>query len=296
MTRHEPSPSTNPGRHFVVRLRLDGVADRARCSSRPVSRPSSVTPGQGYKALEEISATRLPRRARYCIGGIMEHGQGNRDPDRPGSWRAWNRHSVGAGGWLAILSMAASGHSGRTRDRVQSSGALRVQVRTRRRVAPGRRRVAERSIAPGAVVLPFPLNGCHRRQGGPPDLRPHRRRAFVAGRLKKRSRSQPIKEVDLHPFTPEFARAPVDSFYDCSSRPVGRRCSADESSWPRYSPSRSSARDCQCDEGPCTLASHGLRARLSTWCHGGLAVGCAIHQMSRVSCSSISPWKREVQP
>ena len=177
--------------------------------------------GKGDKAMEEmIRDGAFQGVVDICIGGVMEHlFKGNRDPgpDRLKAAAAAGIPTVLAPCGLDILS-----YGGRadmleaTQHRVQYvQDALRVQVRTTvdelRQAADV---IAERlNAARGPWTFLVPLQGWSSLDRvGRPIHDPAADAAFVA-RLKAQLHDPShVKEVDLHLYTPEFARVAVDEF------------------------------------------------------------------------------------
>jgi uncharacterized protein (UPF0261 family) len=177
--------------------------------------------GKGDKAMEEmIRDGAFHGVLDICIGGVMEHlFKGNRDP---GPDRLMAAVDTGIPMVLAPCGLDILSYGGRpdmlaqTKDRVQYvQDALRVQVRTTaaelRQAADV---IAERlNRARGPWTFLIPLRGWSSLdKEGRPIYDPAADAVFVA-RLKEslvhRSR---VKEVDLHLYTPEFARVAVDEF------------------------------------------------------------------------------------
>ena len=177
--------------------------------------------GKGDRAMEEmIRDGAFHGVLDICIGGVMEHlFKGNRDP---GPDRLMAAVETGIPMVLAPCGLDILSYGGRadmlaqTRDRVQYvQDALRVQVRTSadelRQAADV---IAERlNRARGPWTFLVPLRGWSSLdKEGRPIYDPAADAAFVA-RLKERliDRGR-VKEVDLHLYTPEFARVAVDEF------------------------------------------------------------------------------------
>ena len=189
--------------------------------------------GKGDKAMEEMIRDGMFHGVLdICTGGVVEHlYQGNRDP---GPERLMAAVESGIPMVLAPCGLDILSYGGRpdmlekTKDRPQYvQDALRVQVRT---TADELRRAAEvfaerlnRARGPWTFLIP--------RRGwssldkeGRPIYDPAADAAFVA-RLKERL-AQPdrVRELDLHLYTPEFARAAVDEFvrlFETHSRSSG---------------------------------------------------------------------------
>ena len=177
--------------------------------------------GKGDRAMEEmIRDGAFAGVLDICIGGVMEHlFKGNRDPgpDRLKAAAAAGIPTVLAPCGLDILSYGGrTDMLEKTRDRVQYvQDALRVQVRTTadelRQAADV---IAERlNAARGEWTFLVPKKGWSSLdREGRPIYDPQADAAFVQ-RLKQRLHEpERVKELDLHLYTPEFARAAVDEF------------------------------------------------------------------------------------
>ncbi|MDA8248162.1 MAG: Tm-1-like ATP-binding domain-containing protein [Rhodospirillales bacterium] len=177
--------------------------------------------GRGDKAMEEMIAEgRFQGVLDLCIGGITENlFHGNRDPG-PDRLMAAVRRGIPA--VLAPCGLDIISYDGRpdmqeaTRDRpryVQDS--MRAHVRTTadelRRAADV---IAERlNQATGPFTFLVPLRGWSSLdRPGMPIYDPAADAAFVARLRERLVRKDAIKEVDLHLYTPEFARVAVDEF------------------------------------------------------------------------------------
>jgi uncharacterized protein (UPF0261 family) len=155
-----------------------------------------------------------------CIGGVMEHlFKGNRDP---GPDRLMAAVETGIPMVLAPCGLDILSYGGRpdmlaqTKDRVQYvQDALRVQVRTTadelRQAADV---IAERlNRARGPWTFLIPLRGWSSLdKEGRPIYDPAADAAFVARLKEKLTDRSRLREVDLHLYTPEFARVAVDEF------------------------------------------------------------------------------------
>ncbi len=177
--------------------------------------------GKGDRAMEEMIADGAFQGALdLCTGGIVEHlFNGNRDPgpDRLKAAAAAGIPTVLAPCGLDILSYGGRADMlDKTKDRVQYvQDALRVQVRTNAaELRAAADVIAERlNQAWGEWTFLVPTQGWSSLdRAGRPIHDPQADAEFVA-RLKERI-DQPlrIKELDLHLYTPEFARAAVDEF------------------------------------------------------------------------------------
>jgi uncharacterized protein (UPF0261 family) len=177
--------------------------------------------GKGDKAMEEmIRAGAFQGVVDLCIGGVMENlFGGNRDP---GPERLLAAVEAGIPMVLAPCGLDILSYGGRpdmlekTRDRVQYvQDALRVQVRT---TAAELRRAAEviaerldRARGPWTFLLP--LRGWSSLdKEGRPIYDPAADAAFAARLRERLADPGRVRDVDLHLYTPEFARAAVDEF------------------------------------------------------------------------------------
>ena len=177
--------------------------------------------GKGDKAMEEmIRAGAFQGVLDFCTGGVMENlFKGNRDP---GPERLMAGVQTGIPMVLAPCGLDILSYGGRadmlekTRDRPQYvQDAVRVQVRTTadelRQAADV---IAERlNQAKGPWTFLIPLKGWSSLdKEGRPIYDPAADAAFVARLKEKVTDGSRIREVDLHLYTPEFARAAVDEF------------------------------------------------------------------------------------
>lgn len=177
--------------------------------------------GKGDKAMEEmIRDGAFQGVLDICIGGVMEHlFKGNRDP---GPDRLMAAVETGIPMVLAPCGLDILSYGGRadmlekTKDRVQYvQDALRVQVRTTaEELRQAADVIAERlNRARGPWTFLIPLKGWSSLdKEGRPIYDPVADAAFVALLKEKVADRSRIKEVDLHLYTPEFARAAVDEF------------------------------------------------------------------------------------
>jgi uncharacterized protein (UPF0261 family) len=177
--------------------------------------------GKGDKAMEEmIRDGAFHGVLDLCIGGVLEHlFKGNRDP---GPDRLMAAVETGIPMVLAPCGLDILSYGGRadmlekTKDRVQYvQDALRVQVRsTADELRQAADVVAQRlNRARGPWTFLVPLQGWSSLdKPGRPIHDPVADAAFVE-RLKQ-GLDEPghVKELDLHLYTPEFARAAVDEF------------------------------------------------------------------------------------
>lgn len=177
--------------------------------------------GKGDKAMEEmIRDGAFHGVLDICIGGVMEHlFKGNRDP---GPDRLMAAVETGIPMVLAPCGLDILSYGGRpdmlaqTKDRVQYvQDALRVQVRTTadelRQAADV---IAERlNRARGPWTFLIPLRGWSSLdKEGRPIYDPAADAAFVLRLKEKLTDRSCVREVDLHLYTPEFARVAVDEF------------------------------------------------------------------------------------
>jgi uncharacterized protein (UPF0261 family) len=177
--------------------------------------------GKGDKAMEAmIRDGAFQGVLDICIGGVIEHlFKGNRDP---GPDRLMAAVETGIPMLLAPCGLDILSYGGRpdmleaTKDRVQYvQDALRVQVRT-----------TAAELCQAADVIAQRLNGARGpwtflipRKGwssldkeGRPIYDPVADAAFVARLKEKLVAPSRVKEIDLHLYTPEFARVAVDEF------------------------------------------------------------------------------------
>jgi len=177
--------------------------------------------GKGDKAMEEmIRAGAFHGVLDICIGGVMENlFKGNRDP---GPDRLMAAVETGIPMVLAPCGLDILSYGGRadmlqqTKDRVQYvQDALRVQVRT----SADELRAAADVIAgrlnraKGPWTFLVPLKGWSSLdKEGRAIYDPAADAAFVARLEEKLDDPDRMKRVDLHLYTPEFARFAVDEF------------------------------------------------------------------------------------
>jgi uncharacterized protein (UPF0261 family) len=177
--------------------------------------------GKGDKAMEEmIRDGAFQGVLDICTGGVIEHlFKGNRDPG-PGRLKA--AAAAGIPTVLAPCGLDILSYGGRADMLEKTSGrvqyvqdALRVQVRTTAdelRQAAGV--IAERlNEAKGEWTFLVPTQGWSSLdKAGRPIHDPEADAEFVARLKASLKQPQRVKEVDLHLYTPEFARVAVDEF------------------------------------------------------------------------------------
>jgi len=177
--------------------------------------------GKGDRAMEEmIRDGAFHGVLDFCIGGVIEHlFKGNRDP---GPDRLMAAVETGIPMMLAPCGLDILSYGGRadmlekTKDRKQYvQDALRVQVRT---TADELRQAADviasrLNRAKGPWTFLVPLKGWSSLdKEGRPIFDPAADAAFVARLKEQLAAPERVKEVDLHLYTPEFARVAVDEF------------------------------------------------------------------------------------
>ena len=177
--------------------------------------------GKGDRAMEEmIRDGAFHGVLDFCIGGVIEHlFKGNRDP---GPDRLMAAVETGIPMMLAPCGLDILSYGGRadmlekTKDRKQYvQDALRVQVRT---TAEELRQAADviasrLNRAKGPWTFLVPLKGWSSLdKEGRPIFDPAADAAFVARLKEQLAAPERVKEVDLHLYTPEFARVAVDEF------------------------------------------------------------------------------------
>jgi uncharacterized protein (UPF0261 family) len=216
--------------HFdkpVIAITAFGFGEMAVQSALGMLEEAGFTPvvchaqGKGDRAMEEMIADGAFQGVLdICIGGVMENlFNGNRDP---GPNRLMAAVERGIPAVLAPCGLDILSYGGRedmlekTRDRVQYvQDALRVQVRT---TAEELRQAADviadrlnRSKGPFTFLIPRKGWSSLDREGRP-IYDPEADAAFVERLRERLNDKDAIKEVDLHLYTPEFARAAVDEF------------------------------------------------------------------------------------
>lgn len=183
--------------------------------------------GKGDRAMEEmIRDGAFHGVLDICIGGVMEHlFKGNRDP---GPDRLMAAVETGIPMVLAPCGLDILSYGGRadmlekTKDRVQYvQDALRVQVRT---TADELRQAADviaerlnRATGPWTFLVPQKGWSSLDKEGRP-IYDPVADAAFVARLKEKLDDPGRVKELPLHLYTPEFARAAVDEFVRLHAR------------------------------------------------------------------------------
>lgn len=206
--------------------------------------------GKGDKAMEEMIRDGVFHGVLdICIGGVMEHlFKGNRDP---GPDRLMAAVETGIPMVLAPCGLDILSYGGRadmlekTRDRPQYvQDALRVQVRT---TAEELRRAAEviaerlnRAKGPWSFLIPRKGWSSLDKEGRP-IYDPAADAAFVARLKEELADRTRVREVDLHLYTPEFARAAVDEFvrlFETHSRSSGNDGAQLDAARPEDDPER----------------------------------------------------------
>ena len=177
--------------------------------------------GKGDRAMEEmIRDGAFHGVIDLCIGGVVEHlFKGNRDP---GPDRVMAAVETGIPMVLAPCGLDILSYGGRpdmlaqTAERAQFvQDTLRVQVRTSAAelvqaadVIAGR---LNRARGPWSFLIPLKGWSSLDREGRPIHD-PAADAAFVARLKQKLDEPGRVREVDLHLYTPEFARVAVDEF------------------------------------------------------------------------------------
>jgi uncharacterized protein (UPF0261 family) len=177
--------------------------------------------GKGDRAMEEmIRDGAFHGVLDICTGGVMEHlYKGNRDP---GPDRLMAAVETGIPAVLAPCGLDILSYGGRTDMLERTKGraqyvqdALRVQVRTtREELREAAEVIADRlNRARGPWTFLIPQKGWSSLdKEGRPIYDPAADAAFVARLKEKLAEPQRVKELPLHLYTPEFARAAVDEF------------------------------------------------------------------------------------
>ncbi|HYW93788.1 MAG TPA: Tm-1-like ATP-binding domain-containing protein [Gammaproteobacteria bacterium] len=177
--------------------------------------------GRGDRAMEGMIRDGLFAGVMdVCLGGVIEHlYEGNRDP---GPDRLAAACDTGIPMILAPCGLDHISYGGRkdklaaTRDRKQyAMDSLRVQVRsTAEELRQAAREIAQRlNNANGPYTFLVPLKGWSSLdREDRPLYDPEADAAFVDELKKRIADPETIRELDLHLYTPEFARAAVDEF------------------------------------------------------------------------------------
>ncbi len=189
--------------------------------------------GKGDRAMEEmIRDGAFHGVLDLCTGGVIEHlFKGNRDP---GPERLMAAADKGIPQVLAPCGLDILSYGGRadmlekTKDRPQYvQDALRVQVRTTaEELRAAAEVIAERlNRARGPWTFLVPRGGWSSLdKEGQPIYDPAADAAFVARLKEKLAEPARVRELDLHLYTPEFARAAVDEFVRLYSAKEAPRC------------------------------------------------------------------------
>jgi len=177
--------------------------------------------GKGDKAMEEMISDGLFQGViDFCTGGIVEHlCGGNRDPG-PDRLKAAARRGIPV--VLAPCGLDFLSYGGRpdklqaTKDRARYiQDSFRVQVRTTvdelQRAADVMAERLNQSKGPFTFLIPLRGWSSIDREGRP-IYDPAADAAFVVRLREKLLNKNAIKEIDLHLYTPEFARVAVDEF------------------------------------------------------------------------------------
>jgi uncharacterized protein (UPF0261 family) len=191
--------------------------------------------GKGDRAMEEmIRDGAFHGVLDLCIGGVIEHlFKGNRDP---GPDRLVAAAETGIPMVLAPCGLDILSYGGRadmlekTKDRPQYvQDALRVQVRTTadelRQAADAIAGRLNRARGPWTFLVPRKGWSSLDKEGRQ-IYDPAADAAFTARLKEKLSDPGRVKELDLHLYTPEFARAAVDEFVKLYESKEPRRCSS----------------------------------------------------------------------
>jgi len=177
--------------------------------------------GKGDRAMEEMISDGLFRGVLdLCTGGVIEHlCGGNRDPG-PDRLLAAVRRGVPA--VLAPCGLDFLSYGGRTDKLLETKAraryiqdSFRIQVRSSadelRQAADVIAERLNRSTGPFTFLVPLRGWSSIDREGRP-IYDPAADAAFVARLRERLTRKDAIKEVDMHLYTPEFARIAVDEF------------------------------------------------------------------------------------
>lgn len=177
--------------------------------------------GKGDKGMEDMIRDGMFQGVLdLCTGGITEHlFGGNRDP---GPDRLMAAARAGIPVVLAPCGLDFLSYGGRsdklamTKDRVHYvQDSFRTQVRTTadelRQAADVMAERLNQSTGPFTFLVPLQGWSSINRQGRSM-FDPHADAAFVTRLREKLINKDAVKEVDLHLYTPEFARAAVEEF------------------------------------------------------------------------------------
>jgi len=232
---NEP-PRFEPGRP-VVAVSSFGFAEMAAQSALGMLEEAGFTPvvchaqGKGDKAMEEMIRDGMFHGVLdLCTGGVTENlFQGNRDA---GPDRLMAAVRAGIPAVLAPCGLDLLSYGGRT-DKLEATkgrahyvqDSLRVQVRTTaEELIQAADVIAERlNQSKGPFTFLIPTKGWSSLdKEGRPLHDPEADGTFVERLRAKLSDKTALKEVDLHLYTPEFARVAVDELVSL----FGRRPSA----------------------------------------------------------------------
>ncbi len=211
----------------VVAVSSFGFAEMAAQSAVGMLEAAGYVPvvchaqGKGDKAMEQMIDDGLFQGVLdLCTGGVLENlFGGNRDPG-PDRLRAAARRGLPV--VFAPCGLDFLSYGGRpdkletTRDRARYvQDSFRVQVRSSvAELEATADVIAERlNQSKGPFTFLIPLRGWSSiDREGRPMYDPAADAAFVARLRAKLDRKEAIREVDLHLYTPEFARLAVDEF------------------------------------------------------------------------------------
>ncbi len=209
----------------VIAVSSFGFSEMAAQASLAMLEKAGFTPvvchaqGKGDKGMEEMIRDGMFQGVLdLCTGGITEHlFGGNRDP---GPDRLMAAVRKGIPTVLAPCGLDLLSYGGRADKLEQSKGrALYVQdsFRTQVRTTADELRQAADVIAErlnqstGPFTFLIPLKGWSSiNKEGRPLFDPEADTAFVSRLREKLDNKDAIREVDLHLYTPEFARVAVD--------------------------------------------------------------------------------------
>lgn len=177
--------------------------------------------GKGDRAMDEMIADGLFAGVLdLCTGGVLEHMCGGNRDSGPDRLMAAVRRGIPA--VLAPCGLDFLSYGGRpdkleaTKNRARYvQDSFRIQVRSSadelRQAADVFAERLNQSKGPFTFLIPLRGWSSIDREGWP-TYDPVANAAFVARLRDKLVRKDAIKEVDLHLYTPEFARAAVDEF------------------------------------------------------------------------------------